>query len=126
MTFDVVRPPILHRVLDGHRLPRAAAATKLALVGLGKKAEFKPSSAKKWGEFIGSCAKAEKAKTAAAILPFVGEGPFDATMQQVERVQLARVPIRFNEIPLRMVITFLRPVLWGSNGVLARSRRASF
>jgi len=63
-------------------LPRTSAIKKLAVVGLGKVADFKSSGAKKWGEFIASCAKAEKAKTAAVVLPAFGEAPLDVTMQQ--------------------------------------------
>jgi len=63
-------------------LPRSSAFKKLALVGMGKEGEFKPSGATKWGEYIASCAKEEKAKTAAVLLPEVGGKPLDAPMQQ--------------------------------------------
>lgn len=63
-------------------LPRSSAIKKLALVGMGKEPDFKTSGAKRWGEFIASCAKAEKANTAAAVLPAFGEATLDAAMQQ--------------------------------------------
>eukprot|EP00316_Scyphosphaera_apsteinii_P000762 CAMPEP_0119346048 /NCGR_PEP_ID=MMETSP1333-20130426/107799_1 /TAXON_ID=418940 /ORGANISM="Scyphosphaera apsteinii, Strain RCC1455" /LENGTH=561 /DNA_ID=CAMNT_0007358543 /DNA_START=33 /DNA_END=1718 /DNA_ORIENTATION=- len=67
-------------------LPRAAPFKKIAVLGLGKSEDFSIGSAKKWGELVASCCKAQKCTIAAAVLPTLvaeDESPISPSLQQV-------------------------------------------